>query len=729
MAQPTKNPNSSSPPTADMASFGKIAIRMGFISQNQLDEAIKAQSAAAKAGLRKRLGEILIQKGYLTQDQFQQVLKGQTVNRKRIGQYELISKLGEGGMGSVFKARQVYMDRVIALKILSPKMAKNKDFLRRFVREARAVAKLNHPHIVAGIDVGSADGYCYFAMEYVEGETLGEYMHHKGGKLSEKVTLNFIHQTAMALQHAHENHLLHRDVKPDNILLDKEHKVAKLADLGLVRSAESKEDDAALTQAGQAVGTPFYISPEQARGVSDLTAATDVYSLGASLYHLLTGEVPYDGQTAAVIMTRHLTDPVPSPKKINAKLSVGADKLVMRAMQKDPTARFTSMLDFADAIEAVQRDGDYDDEHLSNLASVAGDTPVARKPKERPATPASSRQVGRAEEGNNEVDEDEDDSDDRPQEQTRHASTGPHSATRVRRRRQGNDYASLLIAVLIIVASLAVLYYWNPFKQDPVKRAVVTTTNKTTGTGTATQTPAVPTAPVGQPAALHPDPGGGKSFIADFKHPSQNFDVEPVANIGPLPEVVPEREALRLAPVRDGDFALNARLVLPSDLVVSPNATCTFLVFLLSDGASDLSPDIEVRWDNKQDTFPKRAESRWKLNDPKFKTAWTEVKVQLKSAPIVLPSNQSETGPQFISIWAGKAGQKLTAFIAKLEIHDNPADKTPPPVPPAPRNAPKDAPKQPDTPQPEAPVAPPKANGKKKPDEKKTEADAIKDAL
>ena len=719
MAQPTKNPNSASPPTADMASFGKIAIRMGYISQEQLEEAIRAQSAAAKAGLRKRLGEILIQKGFLTQDQFQKVLKGQTVNRKRIGQYELISKLGEGGMGSVFKARQVYMDRVIALKILSPKMAKNKDFLRRFVREARAVAKLNHPHIVAGIDVGSADGYCYFAMEYVEGETLGEYMHHKGGKLSEKVTLNFVHQTAMALQHAHENNLLHRDVKPDNILLDKEHKVAKLADLGLVRSAESKEDDAALTQAGQAVGTPFYISPEQARGICDLSPATDVYSLGASLYHLLTGEVPYDGQTAAVIMTRHLTDPVPSPKSVNPSLSTGADKLVMRAMQKDPTARFTSMLDFAEAIEAVQRDGDYDDD------SLVGDTPIARKPAA--AKPAAAP---RDDNRDNDADDDqEEDDDDRPKEQTRHASTGPQSATRVRRRRQGNDYASLLVALLIIVASLAVLYYWNPFKQDPPKHAVVNTTSKTTGTGTGTGTGTPgPGVPAAQPALLHPDPGGGKSFIADFKHPSSNFDVEPVANIGPLPEVIPEREALRLAPVRDGDFALNARLVLPADLVLSPNATASFMIVLLSDGASEVSTDIEVRWDNKQDALPKRAESRWRLNDPKYKATWTEVRVKLKDAPIVLPSNQSAEGPQFISVWVGKPNQKLTAFIAKLEIHDNPAEKS---APPTPRSTPKDnnAPPAPNTPAPapEAPVAPRKDSKK---DKKSTsDADAIKDAL
>ena len=188
-----------------MASFGKLAIKAGFITQAQLEEAMKAQAAAAKAGLRKRLGEILIKKGYLTSEQMQQVLKGQTLSRKRIGDYELISKLGEGGMGSVFKARQVFADRTIALKILSPKMARNKEFRDRFVREARAVAKLNHPHIVSGIDVGSAEGYWYFAMEFVDGDSLGQYLQRKGGRLYEDEALEFTRQMALALQHAHEN--------------------------------------------------------------------------------------------------------------------------------------------------------------------------------------------------------------------------------------------------------------------------------------------------------------------------------------------------------------------------------------------------------------------------------------------------------------------------------------------------------------------------------------------
>jgi serine/threonine protein kinase len=724
MAQPTKN--TAAP---EMASFGKLAIQLGYITQNQLEEAMRAQSAAAKAGLRKRLGDILIKKGYLSQEQLQKVLKGQTVNRKRIAQYELISKLGEGGMGAVFKARQVYMDRIIALKILSTKLAKNQDFLRRFRREAQAVAKLNHPNIIAGIDCGSADGYVYFAMEYVEGETLGEYMHRKGGRLPEKQGLDFIHQMALALQHAHENNMLHRDVKPDNILLEKEHKVAKLADLGLVRSAESREDDAALTQAGQAVGTPFYISPEQARGISDLTAATDIYSLGASLYHVVTGEVPYDGQTAAVIMTRHITDPVPSVRKINAKLSIGCEKLVSRAMQKNASERFRSMDEFAAAIQQVMGTGDF-------TSSEAEEMPLQPRKATRPA-PAKVEVRDDPEPAEPEIEdehEEEDDADEvatgRPtREATRLiASTGPHSATRGRRRKQGNDWFSLGLAVLIIAVCCIVLYYWNPF-----------TPSSPSGGGNTKQTsnknPPIPPGPVmkaATPAVLRADPAGGRVFAVALDQPLVNFDVEPLMFNGAMPEISSDGKSVVLAAVRSGDFACNARLVLPHDLVVTPNCTVSFLICLVpTGGGGDVTPEIELNWDNQQEGN-KRMLSRWTISDSGCKGNWLEVKRTLKSAPMTAPTNQSAEGPQFISISAGRAKEKLVAYVAKLEIHDSPA------APATPRGEKSPAPSP--SPSSEAPVAPPRravpdtipssTPGKKIDKNEKTDPDdAIKKAL
>jgi len=352
MAAPTAD--SEQARTEAIGVFGKVALKQGYITSAQLEEAVRVQVASLRAGFRRHLGEILIEKGFLTEEQLRKILKSQTVSR-RIGEYELISKLGAGAMGAVYKARQLSMDREIALKILSPKRAKNVEFRERFVREARAVAKLNHPHIVRGIDVGEADGYWYFAMEYVDGDSLGQYATRLGGKLPEAKALEFARQMALALQHAHNNNILHRDVKPDNILLDKSCKIAKLVDLGLARPAESSDDYANVTKAGQAVGTPFYMSPEQARGKQDLSPATDLYSLGATLFHLLAGRVPFEGPTAAVIMTRHLTDPVPSPRAANPDVSLGADRLVMKLMQKSPEDRYLDALQLVKDIERVQK--------------------------------------------------------------------------------------------------------------------------------------------------------------------------------------------------------------------------------------------------------------------------------------------------------------------------------------------------------------------------------------
>ena len=319
--------------------FGALAIELGFCTKQQLQEAMKVQAAAAKAGFRKRLGDILIKKGYLTPEQLKRILASQKVDegKKRIANFEIVSKLGEGSMGSVFKARQRGMDRVVALKLLSPQLAKDEDFRQRFIKEARAVAKLNHPHIVSGIDVGEYNRVYYFAMEFVDGQTLAQRMEACGGRLSEKESLESARQTALALEHAHQNGLLHRDVKPENILVDK-NGVTKLADLGLVRINRPGEDFSA--EKGLAIGTPFYISPEQAQGLLDITPATDIYSLGATLYHILTGEPPFDAPTGREIMKKHVRDPVPDPRTVNPTLSARTARICMKCMQKDPKDRY-----------------------------------------------------------------------------------------------------------------------------------------------------------------------------------------------------------------------------------------------------------------------------------------------------------------------------------------------------------------------------------------------------
>lgn len=270
---------------------------------------------------------------------------------RRIGNYELLEKLGQGGMGTVYKARQVSMDRIVALKILPPSFAKRKEFIERFFREARASAKLNHPNIVNGIDVGQDNGLYYFAMEFVDGSSVNSLLKH--GAIKEFRCAEIGHDIAQALLHAHQNGILHRDIKPDNILIDS-NGLAKLCDLGLARVESETEDEKGLTQQGQAVGTPHYISPEQAKGIRDLDVRTDLYSLGATLYHMATGKTMFEGPTSVVIMTKHLTDKAVSPAAINPNISKGFANVLARLLAKDRNDRYVSAQHLADDLKRVQ---------------------------------------------------------------------------------------------------------------------------------------------------------------------------------------------------------------------------------------------------------------------------------------------------------------------------------------------------------------------------------------
>lgn len=262
--------------------------------------------------------------------------------------YELLKKLGQGGMGAVYQAKQTSVDRLVAIKILPPKLAKNPEFIQRFQREARAVAKLNHPNIVKGIDVGEDNGYHYFVMEFIDGPTVGKLM-EESKQLPEKQALDIVMQISKGLEHAETKTMVHRDIKPDNLMITKSG-TAKLADLGL---AKSMVDDVNLTAAGVAYGTPNYIAPEQARGETDLDSRTDIYSLGATLFHMLTGQIPFPGETAAVVMTRHINDPLRDPKEINPEISEEASAIIQKMMAKKRENRYASASELTSDISAV----------------------------------------------------------------------------------------------------------------------------------------------------------------------------------------------------------------------------------------------------------------------------------------------------------------------------------------------------------------------------------------
>ncbi|HYF50467.1 MAG TPA: protein kinase [Planctomycetota bacterium] len=272
----------------------------------------------------------------------------------RIDDFELLAKLGEGGMGAVYKARQVSLDRVVALKVLAKKLAGNQSFVTRFLREARATAKLNHPNIVSGIAVGSAEGYHYFAMEFIEGETLNKRI-KTSGALPEAEVLRIGAAVASALAHAHSVGIIHRDVKPDNIMMMSDG-TPKLADLGLAKGNES-EEDASLTQAGTALGTPHYIAPEQAAGEPDVDGRADTYALGCTLYHMATGQTPFQAPTTAVLMMKHMTEKMVHPQSIKPQLSDGFCQILSRMIARDKADRYPDLKDAAADMEAVLNGG------------------------------------------------------------------------------------------------------------------------------------------------------------------------------------------------------------------------------------------------------------------------------------------------------------------------------------------------------------------------------------
>jgi serine/threonine-protein kinase len=283
---------------------------------------------------------------------------------KALGGFELISKIGQGGMGSVFKARQVSLDRIVAVKVLPPSVAKmNPLFVDRFIREARTSARLNHPNIVQGIDVDKDEstGLYYFAMEFIDGPT-AKMLIKEQRVIPVQRAIEIIIGVTEALICAHRAGIIHRDVKPDNILLTAKGEV-KLADLGLARgysAANEEETDERkrsstsvdLSESGTRVGTPAYMAPEQIRGdAENCDVRTDLYALGATFFHLVTGRFAYVAKTSAAVMNMHLNSPVPNAREVNPEVDADVAAIISKLMQKDPAKRYQSAEDLADVLD------------------------------------------------------------------------------------------------------------------------------------------------------------------------------------------------------------------------------------------------------------------------------------------------------------------------------------------------------------------------------------------
>jgi serine/threonine-protein kinase len=326
----------------------RLAVERGLITATQLRLALEEQERRAGAGVEVDIGDLLVERGLLTRGQLDELAEATGGGRRRLGGYELLSTLGRGGMGSVLLARQVSMDRLVALKVLRPMLAADRDFVTRFLREARLAGKLDHPNLVRAIDVGEAGGRYYMAMEYVEGRTVQEMM-DEAGSLPERQALEIALQMARALDCAHRHGIIHRDIKPANILIDKRG-VAKLADLGLAKQVGG---ETRLTQTGVTMGSPDYISPEQAGAGGDVDIRGDIYSLGVSLFHMVTGRPPFDGPSAIAIMTKHVTDRVPWPQDVRPEVSEGCARLIARMTAREPEDRYQTPAELISDVQLV----------------------------------------------------------------------------------------------------------------------------------------------------------------------------------------------------------------------------------------------------------------------------------------------------------------------------------------------------------------------------------------
>ncbi|HBC87093.1 MAG TPA: hypothetical protein DCZ94_09080 [Lentisphaeria bacterium] len=261
----------------------------------------------------------------------------------------ILEEIGRGGMGVVYLTHQMTLDRRAALKILSKKYANNSEFVAGFIKEARAAAKLNHPHIVQAYAVGEDNGIYFFAMEHIDGETMKAVLKREGVvPLDPAITI--IQQIAEALDYAwKEQRLIHRDIKPDNIMITKNGR-AKLADLGLARVAGEIDD----SSEDEVMGTPQYISPEHLTG-SPMDCRSDIYSLGATFYHIISGQFPFTGKSATEIARKHLEEPLKSPKLINTSLPDSICKVIMKMMEKNPINRYQSPEELVEDIRLARR--------------------------------------------------------------------------------------------------------------------------------------------------------------------------------------------------------------------------------------------------------------------------------------------------------------------------------------------------------------------------------------
>jgi len=340
--------------TAQEARFEHYVLDRGLVTEEEMRQARQLLNQGEEGGRRVSVPEALVQLGAMTRSQAQRVLgslKEETASPTiQIPGIQLLERLGRGSQAVVYKGRQLSVDRLVAVKVLLSRAARDPEVRRRFVQEARAAAKLSHNNIVQAIDAGESEGYSYFIQEFIDGTTVYDLLKTRGGPLPEEQALEIVIHIAEALAHAHSRGFIHRDVKPKNIMLTKEG-IAKLADMGLAR--HTSDAGAALEEAGKAFGTPYYIAPEQVMGSPNVDFRADIYSLGATFYEMLTGRPPYAAPTPQQVMQKHVSGTLVPPDHVNPALSAGVSEVVEVMLSKRPKDRYDTTEDLLSDLRAV----------------------------------------------------------------------------------------------------------------------------------------------------------------------------------------------------------------------------------------------------------------------------------------------------------------------------------------------------------------------------------------
>jgi serine/threonine protein kinase len=271
------------------------------------------------------------------------------IGKLLLNRYELLEKIGEGGMGIVYKAKCHLLNRFVAVKILKSELSNDEGFVARFKREANSAASLSHANIVNVHDVGSENNINFIVMEYINGKTLKQVI-KENGRLSSLKTLEISLQIAKALECAHKNNIIHRDIKPDNILIT-EDSIVKVADFGIAKVVDS----ATISNSNMVIGSVHYFSPEQAKGMS-VDYRTDIYSLGIVMYEMVTGQVPYNAEISVSIAIMHIQESVIPPKEVITDIPEDINQVILKTLEKEPINRYQTAREIADILNTINED-------------------------------------------------------------------------------------------------------------------------------------------------------------------------------------------------------------------------------------------------------------------------------------------------------------------------------------------------------------------------------------